>query len=91
MEFNEHRVDIHAIYGQLFGAARAVPNFYRLPCWAVRSARRFLHLVMDHFFDGYFIIEPKVTIASAVWSFRRSMQLVGLKLDPEKAQLPATL
>ena len=50
----ENRVDFHEMYGQPFGAGHAVPNFYRLACWAVRGARRTLHLVMDHFFDDYF-------------------------------------
>ena len=82
-------VRFHEMWGQPFGAGHAVPNFYRMAEWACRVARRLLFLVCDHFFDDFWIIEPKCTIASAVWAFNRIMGLFGFQLDPGKQQLPA--
>jgi len=87
--YYESRIDYHEMWGQPFGAAHAVPNFCRLAAWAMLAATRLLHVVIDHFFDDYFMVEPKVTVASATWACRRLFRLVGLNLDPDKAQLPA--
>ena len=84
-------VEFHEMWGQPFGAGHAVPNFYRLAEWASRVTRRLLCLVLDHFFDDYWIVEPKCIAASGVWAFRRLMAAFGLKLDPEKAQLPCSV
>jgi hypothetical protein len=45
--------------------------------------------VVDHFFDDYFLVEPKCLAASAVWAFRHSMHLFGFIID--KSQLPSTV
>jgi hypothetical protein len=82
-------IDYHELYGQPFGAGHAVPNFCRVAEWACRVCRRLLHLMMEHFFDDYFLIEPEFAIASAVWSFRRVMHAFGFALETEKSQLPA--
>jgi len=52
-------VQFHEMYGQPFGAGHAVPNSCRLAEWASRVTRRLLLLVLDHFFDDYFLVEPK--------------------------------
>ena len=82
-------VQFHEMYGQPFGAGHAVPNFCRLAEWASRVTRRLLLLVLDHFFDDYFLVEPKCLIASGIWAFRRLLELFGLAIDPGKSQLPA--
>jgi len=84
-------IDYHELYGQPFGAGHAVPNFYRLAAWAMAGIRRLLFVVGDHFFDDYFYIEPKNTAPSAAWALQRFMQIVGLKLDSEKSQLPRSV
>jgi hypothetical protein len=85
------RVQFHEMYGQPFGAGHAVPNFCRIAEWAVRAVRRLLFLVVDHFFDDYFLVEPRCLAASAVWAFRRSMHLFRPHHRPKKSQLPSTV
>jgi len=83
------QIDYHELYGQPFGAGHAVPNFYRLAHWACKVARKLLSLVIDHFFDDFWIIEPQCLADYANWCFKSLMSTVGLSLDPEKEQLPA--
>ena len=84
-------IEYHEMYGQPFGAGHAVPNFYRLAAWAMAGIRRLLFIVGDHVFDDYFYIEPKNTAHSAAWALQRFMQIVGLKLDSGKSQLPRSV
>lgn len=44
---------------------------------------------IDHFFDDFFIVEPKRTIASAVHCMKEAFKSLGFLLDPEKSQ-PST-
>ena len=83
-------IDLHELWGQPFGAAHAVSNFNMLAEWATRVVRRLLHLLMDHFFDDYFIIEPERTCAVGVWAFKRVMFALGLKLDCDGKSQPPT-
>ena len=55
--------------------------------WALRVARRLLHLVTNHFFDNFY--ETERNLASGVWAFRRLMAMIGLEQDPKKSQPPA--
>eukprot|EP00969_Alexandrium_andersonii_P064902 2858248-Alexandrium_andersonii.AAC.1 len=79
------------MWGLPFGAGHAVPNFYRVAEWLCRAARRFLMLLMDHFFDDYFYCEWRLSAASALWSFRRFCQILGFAFDPKKEAPPASL
>jgi len=88
---NTEEVEFHELFGQPFGAGHAVPNFYRLAAWLKTAARRLLHINVDHFFDDFWIIEPRCTIGSAVHSFQRLMELCGIVWDPEKDQGPSPL
>ena len=81
----------HEMWGQPFGAGHAVPNFYRMAEWLARLVRRSLLIVSEHFFDDFWIVEPKATIASAVWAFNRLLSLLGFVVDPGKSQLPSSL
>ena len=85
----ENRIDYHELYGQPFGAGHAVPNFYRIATWACVASRRLLGLLIDHFFDDYWMVEPKCLIQSACWAFKEFMALMGLTLDPGKETFPA--
>ena len=80
-------VRYHEMYGQPFGAAAAVTNFYRFSEWVCRALRRFFKMVMDHFFDDYFIVEVGYSLMSAVFCFREGCKLLGVVLDPDKSQL----
>ena len=77
------------MFGQPFGAGHAVPNFYRVAEWLCRSLQRYFHLVMDHFFDDFFIIEPDWSIFIGVFCFQEACKHLGFTLDPEKSQPPA--
>ena len=84
-------IDCHESFGMPFGAGHAVPNFYRMAQWCAVVGRRFLKLPIDHFFDDFWIVEPKCLAHSGVWAFRSLMEACGFVLDPGKSQLPATV
>ena len=79
------------IYGQPFGAAAAVPNFYRLAEWACRLCTRGYNLLIDHFFDDYFVVLRPKEADSTMFCVRETFALLGLTLDPEKSQPPAEI
>ena len=84
-------LDCHESYGQPFGAGHAVPNFYRIAQWCATVGRRLLKLPVDHFFDDFWIVEPKCLAPSGVWAFRSLMKSCGFGLDPGKSQIPASV
>ena len=77
------------IYGQPFGAAAAVPNFYRLAEWACRLCTRGYNLLIDHFFDDYFTVLRPKEAESSMFCVRETFSLLGITLDPEKSQTPS--
>ena len=81
-------VTLHEMYGQPFGAGHAVPNFCRVAEWLSRLIARKFHIMIDHFFDDFWIIEPKWSVSSAVFCLNRAFALLGFTLDPEKTQPP---
>lgn len=81
---------LHEMYGQPFGAGHAVPNFCRIAEWLARCLQRLFDMHIDHFFDDFFIVEPKRTIASAVHCMKEAFKLLGFLLGPEKSQPPTT-
>ena len=68
-----------------------MPNFYRVAEWICRAARRLFHLVVDHFFDDYYYIEPAFSAPSACWCLRRFFQVLGFRFKPAKSQLPSPM
>ena len=76
-------VRYHAMHGQPFGAELAVPNFYRYSEWVCRALRRFFKLLLEHYFDDYFLIESERSFFSALFCFREGCKLLGIVLDPE--------
>ena len=64
------KVQLHEMFGQPFGAAHAVPNFYRFAEWVCRALRRWFHLMLNHFFDDFFVVEPTWSLQSAMFCFR---------------------
>eukprot|EP00435_Cladocopium_sp_Y103_P040890 s1234_g11.t1 len=77
------------IYGQPFGAAHAVPNFYRVAEWACRLMVRAYHLMVDHFFDDYFAVVRPRESQTSIFCLQEAFKLLGLVLDPEKSQPPS--
>ena len=84
-------VKLYEIYGQPFGAGHAVPNFCRVAEWLARCACRLFQLLIDHFFDDFFLIEEENLAETAVWCLREFFGLMGFKLDPSKSQPPAQI
>ena len=82
-------VKLFEIYGQPFGAAAAVPNFYRLAEWACRLCIRGYQLLIDHFFDDYFVVLRPQEAESTMFCVKETFALLGLTLDPEKSQTPS--
>ena len=50
------KVDYHEMWGQPFGAGQAVPNFYRAAEWCAQVYRHLLWLIVNHFFDDFFLL-----------------------------------
>ena len=88
--FNPHsrRVDLHLIYGQPFGAGHAVPNFCRVAEWIARLLQRRFRLVVDHFFDDFWLVEPAPLAETAMFVLRECFATLGFALDKEKSQAP---
>eukprot|EP00971_Amphidinium_carterae_P191775 3805073-Amphidinium_carterae.1 len=84
-------VTYHELYGQPFGASHAVPNFCRVAEWLSRAGRRWLHLILDHFFDDYRLLDAEETAEFADECLCELFNLLGFVLDPEKAQRPSRL
>ena len=83
------RVELFEIYGQPFGAGHAVPNFYRVAEWLSRLMTRAFALVLDHFFDDYFLVERPDCSQISAFCVAESFSLLGFLTDPEKTQPPA--
>ena len=85
------QVDLREMYGQPFGAGHAVPNFCRVAEWIARLLQKLYYILVDHFFDDFFVVEPEITIQSAIACLKESFNLLGFQLDPEKSQPPSEL
>ena len=85
---NTDSVGLYLMLGQPFGAGHSVPNFCRVAEWLSRCLQKLYHMVVDHFFDDFFVIEPETTIYSAMTCLKETMALLGFQLDPEKSQQP---
>ena len=86
-----HKVEFHEMLGQPFGASLAVLNFCRLSEWLCRVASRWLHIVLDHYFDDFSIFEPKFSTPSAFWSLGKLFDLFGFTFDQGKDVLPSSI
>ena len=86
---NTKQPALFEIYGQPFGAAHAVPNFYRVAEWACRLMVRAYHLMVDHFFDDYFAVVRPGESQASLFCLQEAFKLIGLVLDDEKSQPPS--
>ena len=91
--YNPHtrRVDLHLMYGQPFGAGHAVPNFCRVAEWIARLLQRRFRLIVDHFFDDFWLVEPAELADSAMFVLRECFAILGFQLDGEKSQTPSSV
>lgn len=79
---------LFALYGQPFGAAHAVPNFYRVSEFLSRVVGRAYLLLLDHFFDDFFLVAREKEARVAAFCMNESFKLLGFTLDPDKTQIP---
>ena len=79
------------IFGQPFGAAHAVPNFYRLAEFASRLLTRAFNVLLDHFFDDFFAVLNQSEAEDSIFCLREGFSLLGLTLDKDKSQAPAQI
>eukprot|EP00435_Cladocopium_sp_Y103_P066764 s364_g29.t1 len=87
--WDAQRPELYEIYGQPFGAGHSVPNFYRVAEWLSRALIRGYNLLVDHFFDDFFVIERQSCSTVAAFCLKESFDLLGFSLDPEKSQPPS--
>ena len=85
----KRETQLFELYGQPFGAAHAVPNFYRVAEYASVLLTRAYSFLLDHFFDDFYYVEREDTSKVAMFCLKQSFELLGLKLDPDKSQPPA--
>lgn len=91
--FNPHegKANLFNLYGQPFGAAHAVPNFYRLAEWACRVLAKAFSLLLDHFFDDFFLVSRASEAEVCSFCLREAFTLLGLTLDDKKSQPPSSV
>lgn len=83
------RPSLHELRAQPFGAGHAVPNFCRVSEWLARLHQNLYSMVVDHFFDDFFIVEPSTTADTALFVLKETFTALGFLLDPEKSQPPS--
>ena len=87
----EKKAKLFNLFGQPFGAAHSVPNFYRLAEWASRLISRAFTLLLDHFFDDFFFVARAGEAETCAFCLREAFRLVGLILDDKKSQPPKSV
>ena len=89
--YNPHtkQVGLFEMFGQPFGAGHSVPNFYRVAEWLCRALIRGFNMVIDHFFDDFFMVLRRHESLEGSFFVKEAFNLLGFKLDPEKTQVPA--
>ena len=87
----DDQVKFFELYGQPFGAAHAVPNFYRVAEWLNRVLIRSFRILMDHFFDDFFVVLRRKEADDTMFVIRQAVTLLGFVFDTEKSQVPANI
>ena len=82
-------VSLFEMFGQPFGAGHAVPNFHRVAEWLSRTIVRGFKIIIDHFFDDFFMVLRKSEALEGSFFVQEAFNLLGFKLDPDKTQVPA--
>ena len=76
------------MHGQPFGAGHSVPNFYRVAEFVNRVIIRHYKVLMDHFFDDFYMVSKSSESKTSAFCLRETFRLLGFTLDPEKSQTP---
>ena len=79
------------MHGQPFGAGHSVPNFYRVAEFLNRVIIRHFGILMDHFFDDFFMISKASESKTSAFCLRETFNLLGFVLDPDKSQVPGEI
>ena len=87
----ESKAKLFQLYGQPFGAAHAVPNFYRVAEFLSRLLIRGFNLFLDHFFDDFFLVTRSHESEVAAFCMSEGFKLLGFTLDPDKNQVPSSV
>ena len=82
-------VKLFELYGQPFGAAHAVPNFYRVAEWINRVLVRGFKVLLDHFFDDFFVVLRRQEAVETMFVLKEAVNLLGFVFDEAKSQVPA--
>ena len=85
---SDFRPKLFELFAQPFGAAHAVPNFYRVSEWIARLITRSLKLLLDHFFDDYFFICRARESENCAFALKEAFRILGFTLDSQKSQVP---
>ena len=88
--WNPHRrqVEVLEVFGQPFGSKGSQYNFIRDPAAMVHFGRSYLGLVVAHYTDDLWGIEPEATCNQAYNLWTELHKLVGWKLDHAKSPPP---
>ena len=79
------------LFAQPFGAAHAVPNFYRVSEWLARLVVRSMGILLDHFFDDYYFVCRSKESESCSFALRGAFRILGFTLDDQKSQVPCEI
>ena len=85
----EKRAHFFLMHGQPFGAGHSVPNFYRVAEFLNRIIVRHYGVLMDHFFDDFYMISKSSESTTSAFCIRETFAQLGFVLDPDKSQVPS--
>ena len=86
---HEQSAHFFLMHGQPFGAGHSVPNFYRVAEFINRIIIRHYKVLMDHFFDDFYMVSKSSESTTSAFCLRETFKLLGFVLDPEKSQVPS--
>ena len=86
---HEQSAHFFLMHGQPFGAGHSVPNFYRVAEFINRIIIRQYKVLMDHFFDDFYMVSKSSESTTSAFCLRETFKLLGFVLDPEKSQVPS--
>ena len=85
---HEQSAHFFLMHGQPFGAGHSVPNFYRVAEFINRIIIRHYKVLMDHFFDDFYMVSKSSESTTSAFCLRETLKLLGFVLDLEKSQVP---